>query len=401
MSTLKVDAIRHNSATSDAITTAADGTCTARITGMTGGGQLSHRNIIINGAMMIAQRGTSSTSTNYATVDRFRTATTGVDEACTYEQVDDASGTTPYTLGFRKAFKITNGNQTSGAGATDRVEVMTRLEAQDIANSGWNYTSSSSFVTLSFWIKSSVAQNFFARIQSQDGTAQRYAIETGSLTADTWTKITKTIPGNSNLQFDNNSAEGLRISLYGFLGTNNTDSSSLNTWAASADGNRTPDQTSTWYTTNDATLEMTGFQLEVGDTATSFEHRSYGEELSRCQRYYEMIGFSAGTGVQATVAFGMQYTTNGSFYGDIVYKQTMRAIPTLDSNNTTGDNETFELFSASNSNGIKFNSLDGITGQDTRALTVYKNSVSATGGDASYLRMEPDAGKTFGLSAEL
>ena len=126
MSTLKVDAIRHNSATSDAITTASDGTCTARITGMTGGGQLSHRNIIINGAMMIAQRGTSSTSTNYATVDRFRTATTGVDEACTYEQVDVASGTTPYTLGFRKAFKITNGNQTSGAGATDRVEVMTR-----------------------------------------------------------------------------------------------------------------------------------------------------------------------------------------------------------------------------------------------------------------------------------
>ena len=60
-----------------------------------------------------------------------------------------SSGTTPYTLGFRKAFKITNGNQTSGAGTTDRVEVMTRLEAQDIANSGWNYTSSSSSITLS------------------------------------------------------------------------------------------------------------------------------------------------------------------------------------------------------------------------------------------------------------
>ena len=67
----------------------------------------------------MAQRGTSSTTTGYQTVDRFTTATTGVDEAPTYAQVDVASGTTPYTLGFRKAFKITNENQTSGAGTTD------------------------------------------------------------------------------------------------------------------------------------------------------------------------------------------------------------------------------------------------------------------------------------------
>ena len=207
-------------------------------------------NLVINGAMMVAQRGTSSTSTALATVDRIYTATNGVDEAPTFSQVDVASGTTPYTLGFRKAFRVTNGNQTSGAGTSDRIEIMMRLEAQDIANSGWNYTSTSSFITFSFWIKSSVAQNFYGRIQTQDGTQQRYAIETGSLTADTWTKITKTIPGNSNLQFDNNNAEGLRISLYGFLGTDYTDSSSLNTWAASATGNRTQDNTSTWYTTN-------------------------------------------------------------------------------------------------------------------------------------------------------
>ena len=114
-----------------------------------------------------------------------------------------------------------------------------------------------------------------------------------------------------------------------------------------------------------------------------------------------MIAFSTGSGAQAIVSLGMQYATNGAFYGDIVFKQTMRAIPTLDSNNSTGDNETFELFSASNSSGVKFNALDGITGQNTRSLLVYKNSVSATGGDACILRMEPDAGKTFGLSAEL
>ena len=112
MSTLKVDAIRHNSATSDAITTAADGTCTAKLTSI-GGGQLSHRNLIINGAMLVAQRGTSSTSSGFQTVDRFEHGGSGWDEAMTVSQADVASGTTPYTLGFRKAFKLQNGNQTS------------------------------------------------------------------------------------------------------------------------------------------------------------------------------------------------------------------------------------------------------------------------------------------------
>ena len=150
MSTLKVDAIRHNSATSDAITTAADGTCTARITGTTGGGALSHRNIFINGAMTVAQRGVTSTSQDYQTVDRMKSVQTSIDEVATQSQSDVASGTTPYTLGFRKAYKLQNGNQTSGANSDDVIRMQSRLESQDIANSGWNYLSSSSYLTMSF-----------------------------------------------------------------------------------------------------------------------------------------------------------------------------------------------------------------------------------------------------------
>ena len=141
MSTLKVDAIRHNSATSDAITMASDGTCTTKITSV-GGGQLSHRNIIINGAMTVAQRGQSSTSSGYHTVDRFQVNNSATDEAPTQAQVDVASGTTPYSLGFRKALKVTNGNQTSGAGTSDFIRALYYIEAQDLANSGWNYKSS-------------------------------------------------------------------------------------------------------------------------------------------------------------------------------------------------------------------------------------------------------------------
>ena len=124
-------------------------------------------NLVINGAMQVAQRATTvSFDTNgYHTIDRFKPEWANIDNAITQAQVDVASGTTPYTLGFRKCLKITNGNQTSGAGANDLITIKTKLEAQDIANSGWNYTSTSSYITLSFWVKSSVAQNFYGYIR--------------------------------------------------------------------------------------------------------------------------------------------------------------------------------------------------------------------------------------------
>ena len=288
MSTLKVDAIRHNSATSDAITTHSDGTASAKIADV-GGSQLSNRNLQINGAMVIAQKGTTDTgSEGHATVDRFGLSTGGEDEDLTQAQVDVASGTTPFSLGFRKAYKITNGNQTSGAGADDRAIVHTTYESQDIANSGWNYTSSTGFITLSYWAKSSVAQTFYLALTTHDGSSYRYATPITFTSADTWTKFTHKIPGNSNLQFDQDAGRGLQMYWTLFRGTDDTDNSfTINQWAAYNSSIRYPDITSTWWTTNDSTFELTGVQFEVGDTPTSFEHRTYGDELRRCQRYYE------------------------------------------------------------------------------------------------------------------
>ena len=253
-------------------------------------GQLSNRNIIVNGAMTIAQRSTSSTTAGYTTVDRIGSTASGLDEAATYAQADVSSGTAPYNLGFRKTFKVTNGNQTGGAGAADRIRIYYGIEGQDLVNSGWNYTSSSSYITASFWVKSSVAQNFYGYFRMEDGTQQNFPYETGSLTADTWKKVIIKIPGNSNITIGNDSGVGAYFFWVPFQGTDFTASSvSLNTWAAYASATRTPDATSTWYTTNDATLEITGFQLEVGSAATPFEHRSYAENLVRCQRYYYKV----------------------------------------------------------------------------------------------------------------
>ena len=300
-------------------------------------GQVSGRkNLIINGAMQVAQRASSSTSTGYQTVDRFSVDFSGLNESLTQAQVDVASGTTPYTSGFRKAFKITNGNQTGGAGNADYSNIQYKFEAQDISNSGWNYKSSSSNITISFWVKSSVAQTFYAYLRTKDGTNYHYPISF-ALSADTWTKVTKTISGNSNLQIDNDNGEGMQFTFMLFYGTNYTDSgATLNAWQATASGNSySQDNTSTWYTTNSATLIVTGIQLEVGSTATDFEHRSFAEELKLCQRYFfktsRWMGGARGssTGRNFTLDFGMRltggdvssgsYTNTATSEGDIVY----------------------------------------------------------------------------------
>jgi len=295
------------------------------------------KNLIINGAMQVAQRGTSSSSTNgIGCVDRFHNIRAGHDEEPTQAQhALTSSDTGPYADGFRFSFHVTNGNQSSGAGTNDYNSMRYNVEAQDLATSGWDYTSASSFITLSFWAKSSVAQNFYGYIKTNDGTAQNYPIETGSLTANTWTKITKTIPGNSNIQIDSDTGLGLQIYIGQFWGTAFTDSGvTLNQWAAYASGTRMPDNTSTWWTTNNATFEITGVQLEVGSVATDFEHKSIADDYIDCQRYFCVTDAAKGG------YHGLMESANVSFvYGQAVFPRTMRAVPTVILRDDIGNND--------------------------------------------------------------
>ena len=329
MSEIKVNSIKGVGATDAAITVNnTDGTCTANITN-----NLSNRRLTINGDMKIAQRGTSSTSTSYQTVDRFRLAFGGTDEALTQAQVDVASGTTPYTLGFKKAFKITNGNQTSGAGAGDYVEIYHHIEDQDISNSGWNFKSATSFITISFWVKSSVSQKFTGFLYTNnagegDSYMYSYQIDNGSggnLTADTWTKVTHSIQGSSSLTFNNDNTKGLAVGFYLFEGTDySTSGHTENTWAAWNTSNKIKDMTSTWYTTNDATFEITGVQLEVGSNSTDYEFKSYAQELALCQRYYQKTYSGDNAGF-----YGLPRSSSSTAFGLARFVQEMRANPTV------------------------------------------------------------------------
>ena len=300
------------------------GITVANINGSQIGGR---RNLIINGAMEVAQRGTAaSTDQLYQTVDRMRLARAGIDENPTQSQLT-ITNSTMNSLGFRKAYRIVNGNQTSGAGASDTIGVSYRIEARDMRMSGWDYTNPNSFITLQFWAYSNVGQTYYLRLRSQDGTSQNYTTSY-TLSANTWTKVVKTIPGNSNIQFDDDVNQGLQINFSMFAGTTYTsDSMTLNSWAAYDVNNQFPDMTSTWYTTNDATWNITGLQLEVGPQATAFEHRSFAEELQLCKRYYQQYVNLSSVGIVPT-------TANRSNNHAIIYPVEMRAAPTLSISNT-------------------------------------------------------------------
>ena len=358
MSEIKVNSIKGVGASTAAITVNnTDGTCTANLTNRT------NKNLIINGDMRIAQRGVSSTSDGYQTVDRFKCDDGGQDASITREQANVTSGGA-YNAGFRKCLKITNGNQTGGADASDYIQINSNLEAQDIANSGWNFPSASSFITLSFWIKSSVAQVFSGSLRTVDGTSYSYKFDTPSLTADTWTKVTKTIPGNSNLTFADDNGSGLQIFIYPFIGTTYTTSNSdTETWVT-AGNNYANDMTSTWWTTNDATFELTGVQLEVGSVVTDFEHRSFAVEKKLCERYFRV--FSAFSGIAAA---------SGAFQAPLQYDMRAQPSGSLSTGNTARITDSafsdFEATSASinlyntTATGTRIH-VDGFSGLSTQ-----------------------------------
>ena len=252
--------------------------------------------MIHNGAMQVHQRTTSSTSNGYQTLDRYKIESSNITHNSTKSVANLTSSDTPYSLGFRKYARIALA-QAGVVAANSAVEMQQRIEAQDVATSGWNYTSSSSNISLQFWFRCSTNQTFYGYFYSFDGTAQVYTFSFTASGNDTWTKITKTIPGNSNLTFNNDDGPGLQLKLIAFYGTDFTNNKTLDQWAAYVTANQMPDMASTWLTAGASTFDVTGIQLEVGDTPTDFEHKTFNDELITCQRYLQILkhgGFSQG-----------------------------------------------------------------------------------------------------------
>ena len=263
------------------------------------GGQIGgRRNIIINGAMNVAQRGTSSTSSGYQTTDRFQSGYGNFGINMTQSQQSlSSSDTGPYGEGFRN-YKRVQLAAAGNANANAYVEAATyKVEAQDLANSGWDPASATNFITLSFWFRCSTNQTFLLNLRSEDGTSRMFSTTFTASANNTWTKIVKTIPGNTSptVDIDNDNGSGLAIFWVPFYGTDYTDSgSTMDAWKTYSGSSQGTDMASTWLAAGASTFDITGVQLEVGPQATAFEHRSFGEELQLCRRYFQIIGPSSG-----------------------------------------------------------------------------------------------------------
>tara|TARA_B100001250_G_scaffold338042_1_gene305030 strand:+ start:304 stop:1503 length:1200 start_codon:yes stop_codon:yes gene_type:complete len=286
-------------------------------------------NILINGDMAIAQRATSSTVTGIKTVDRW-SAAWGGGGGITQSQVALTSGGA-YDEGHRHAFKmaVTSTNSANGRYA----QVNYKVESQQIRNSGWQYNSASSYVTISFWAKASLAGTYWLSFYCPDTNTQYYSTSF-ALSAATWTKITKTFPGGSNITFNDDTGNGLQIDIYLDYGTDLTASdATLNSWHTFASGKYMTDFAQSWFNTGSATFEVTGCKLEVGQSATTFEKPDYTTEFKKCQRYYWVIRGDDGPDYSANYGFVIQWSSS-RFSGwnpffPVVYPAEMRGIPTF------------------------------------------------------------------------
>ena len=281
MSQLKVNTIRHTGASSDAVTLASDGTCTANITN-----NLSNRNLIINGAMQIAQRGTSSSGSSTTVtyqVDRFFVYAGSTDQASfTCAQVSDAP------TGFSKSFKVSVDAAESALDSNEVLQVAQRIEGQNLQHLD-NGLSTAKSLTLSFWVKSYQTGTFCVNFYKGDNTTRQITATYTVNQSATWEKKTITIPGDtSGGGIDDDNGSGLDLYWYLAAGSGNTSADSTS-WGNYSDAGSAFGQAVNVMSSTDNYWQITGVQLEVGSVATDFEHRSYAQELALCERYCQII----------------------------------------------------------------------------------------------------------------
>ena len=326
MSTLKVDAIRHNSATSDAITMASDGTCTAQITGMTGGGALSHRNKFINGAMRFSQRATSFTSTlsdAQLTLDRFKHIIRGTNDSYYYQVTDHPEG-------FSNSMKVTC-NSTHTPSGSNNAGFQSFLEGQDLQDLNFGTSNAKSF-TVSFYAKSASQNNghqYTFQIRSYP-TSGDTRIKNFPFTVTTsWQRFSFTFTGDTGADIANTNGAGFAC-LWNLNAGPDDITSQYTNWTSLGKYMCVTGQSNFLDNTNNE-FYLTGVQLEVGDTATSFEHISYGEELRRCERYFQCCKGPSlvDTGDnEALYGVAHTYTTSRALWS-FIFKTEMRDHPTI------------------------------------------------------------------------
>jgi len=340
-------------------------------------GPLSNRNLIINGAMTVHQRGSNITATGYI-ADRWRFNAANLDQ-----WAGDATWETDSPDGFSRSIKMNTTTAETSFEDGDELSFEIRIEAQDLQHLDWG-TANAKSLTLSFWVKCNKTgtQSIHVRVHDAgDGYSTSYSINS----VDTWEYKTIVIPGNTAGSIDNDTGIGIWIR---WTAADGNIAVTEDAWDTSNSGPYAVSGAMAFGTTIGDYLQLAGVQLEVGETATPFEHRSYGEELALCQRYY--YEYPKGN-TYNIVANGFANTTSNALF-HFQFPVPMKDAPVVA---TTGNWEVIDGTSHS------VTAFSNITDATTLTGRVDATSSGLTVGRGCMLRNSNDATATFSFSAEL
>ena len=320
------------------------------------------RNIIINGDMSIAQRGTSETGitgSGFNTVDRFSTHILNMGTFTESQSTDVPTG-----QGFAKSLKLDCTTADASPAAGDNIQWRQKVEGQNLQYLKFG-TANAQSLTLSFWVKSSKTGTYIVQLRHHDASptiliSQSYTI----YSANTWEKKTLTFPGYTTTAFDNDNNASLFINWWLGAGTNFT-SGTLNTsWNTNVDANSAVGQVNLADSTSNEWY-VTGVQLEAGTSASDFEFLPYDVNLQRCQRYYELC--------DGNRVVGTNYNSSVLYCNQLRFSVTKRASPTITiQNNVT----TFTVF---HSSGYDLSQTWNTDEQDIDFFSIYMSNTRATG----------------------
>ena len=282
-------------------------------------GALSNRNLIINGGMQVAQRGTSSTgvtTSDFYTCDRFSLLINTLGSHTLGQDTDAPDG-------FSNSFKIEVTTADASPAAGDYLALEHKLEGQNLQHLKYG-TSSAESVTLSFWVKSNKTGTYIIEWDSNDNSRninKTYTVNSSGV----WEYKTLTFEGDTVGALDNDNGMSARLFWWLDGGSDFRGGTLATSWEATTSANRAEGNVSFGDTVGNY-FQITGVQLEVGDTATPFEHRSYGDELARCQRYYYRYSSDASSDGVYTV--GNAYTSSAAI-GVVSLPVGLRAKPSV------------------------------------------------------------------------
>lgn len=360
----------------------------ADLAGSADAGGITGKNMVVNGSMAVSQRGTSFTSTGY-TLDRMQMLTANTDNvAFTTTQ----SSTAPD--GFANSLKVDITTAETTLDSNELFRLLYKAEGQDLQQ--LNYGSSAAIsVTLSFYVRSNVtgvyAVEFRLNAAGTSTITKQYTISS----ANTWERKTLTLPANTATAIDNDNTNGLEISFALAAGSNFTTGALGTSWATTATASRYAGHAVNVMSSTSNEWYITGVQLEVGSTATDFEHEPVGVTLEKAKRYYQRW---ENTGTDATsskaLGAGLWYTAT-SVLGSFRYDKEMRAAPTVVTSGTDFCKAYSPGAATPRSGG---SGLDNIGLASARFF--FDVGTSRTAGDGAYIQLN-SSGDFLALDAEL